>query len=44
MIRILGLAFPFLIPLKGGWEEKPFNENKVSRDNTIKVALQGPFI
>jgi len=44
MIRTLGLAFPFLTPLKGGWEENPLNENKVSRDNKIKDALQGPFI
>jgi hypothetical protein len=44
MIRILGLAFPFLLLPKGGWEENPFNENKVSRDNTIKNTLQGPFI
>ena len=25
-------------------EEKPFNENKVSRENKIKDRLQGPFI
>ena len=44
MISILGLAFPFLIPPKGGCEENPFNESKVSRDNTIKDTLQGLFI